>query len=151
LDLGEIGGGERLMRGMHESVILFSSENFVSGKMLLICFQRNIELFCIVCYICIYVWLRLSSAVILKGKLVRAALCRRCLTAVGHYLAYFGPSVAVLTVYDSLRPLFCIFLVRAALCRRCLTAVGHYFAYFWSERSACDQRSALRWPLFCIY
>jgi hypothetical protein len=21
---------------------------------------------------------------------------------------------------------------------------------FWSERSACDQRSALRWPLFCI-
>ena len=25
--------------------------------------------------------------------LVRAALCRRCLTAVGHYFAYFGPSV----------------------------------------------------------
>ena len=25
--------------------------------------------------------------------MVRAALCRRCLTAVGHYFAYFGPSV----------------------------------------------------------
>ena len=24
--------------------------------------------------------------------LVRVALCRRCLTAVGHYFAYFGPS-----------------------------------------------------------
>jgi hypothetical protein len=48
------------------------------------------------------------------AKLVRAALCRRCLTAVGHY---FGPSIAVQTVSDSRRPLFYIFLVRAKCVR----------------------------------
>jgi hypothetical protein len=52
--------------------------------------------------------------------LVRAALSRRCLTAVGHYFAYFGPSGAVQTVSDTRRPLFCIFfhfLVLAAVAK----------------------------------
>jgi hypothetical protein len=44
---------------------------------------------------------------IVNAVLVPAALCRLCLTAVGHYFAYFGPSGAV------------------------QTAVGHYFEYFY--------------------
>ena len=60
--------------------------------------------------------------------LVQVALCRRCLTAVGHYFCYFFSlfSPPYLKPQKGSRPL----LVRAPLCRRCLTAVGHYFCYF---------------------
>jgi hypothetical protein len=66
--------------------------------------------------------------------LVRAALCRRCLTAVGHY---FSPSVAVQTVSDSRRPLFSIFfhlLVLTAVAKTPEGVVVGFQIFAWAPK-----------------
>jgi hypothetical protein len=60
-------------------------------------------------------------------------------------LVVIGPSGAVQTVSDNRRPLFSIFWSERSACDQ---RSALRWPLFWSERSAYDQRSALRWPLF---